>query len=115
VFHLILAGIWLTGAIVVFAVQYTQGENAPFFVPLFGQRVSAAWIMLVLMLYNLAHWYVRQSVLAERQAMRAALEREMRESRRPPTEGGKEPDPNLRFTDDPPPSRSITDQPPPPN
>jgi hypothetical protein len=115
VFNLILAAIWLAGAVVVFVLQALQGEDAPLFVNLFGQRFSVAWFMLVLTLYNLAHWWARRAALAERRALRAAWEREqLHNARRAPAEGGKEPDPNFRFTDEPP-APSVPDQPPAPN
>jgi hypothetical protein len=103
VLHLFLAVIWLAGAIVVFAFQALYGENASGYIPWFRPyRVSIAWVMLVLMLYSLAYWYAQRSIRAQRQAMRDASERQLREAMRPPTEGGKEPDLNFRFTDDPP-------------
>ena len=111
-FNLVLAALWLAGAAAVGLWQAAGGDGL--YIDLLGERVSAAWLMLVMGAFNLVRWYAVRAQRAERRARRQAEEERRRAAaRRVPPEGGREPDPTFAFTDEPPPvRRPPAEQPP---
>ncbi len=106
-----LALLWLIAAIVLLAYEHYLGDTR-FRFRMGNISFSAAWLMLLLTLYNFARWWSDRSYRAERRAERVRRENLEWRSRFPEPAGP--PDPNFNFTDGPPPApeRGITDQPP---
>jgi hypothetical protein len=110
--NLFLALIWLIGAVVLLAYEHYLGES-PFRIRAGDTNFSAAWLMLVLGIYNLVRWWSLRSYRMEQRAQELAQAKREWERRRRSSEPAGPPDPNFNFTDQPPPSnRGITDQPP---
>ena len=108
--NLVLAFVWLIGAVVLLAYEYFTGRVG---LRILGTNLSASWLLLVLALYNFARWWGARSYRQQQQALRiaeAAREREQR--RREPAQY----DPTFDFTAQPPPPAypHVTDRPPSP-
>jgi hypothetical protein len=93
--YLILAAVWLLGAIAVFSYEWRTGDVRWRFL---GGSVSSAWVMVVFALYNVAQWWARRAQRAEQEAMRLAYEERLRQAR-PRERPAAEPDPTFDFTD----------------
>jgi hypothetical protein len=111
--NLFLALFWLLCAVVLFAYEQFIGQ-ATFRIRLGDGNLSAAWLLLVLGVYNLVRWWAGRSYRAEQRALEIERANREWERRRRPTEPSTPLDPNFNFTDEPapPPNRNITDQPP---
>jgi hypothetical protein len=109
--NLFLALFWLICAVMLLVYEHYFGP-ARYRMPLVN--LSWAWLMFLMVLYNLHRWHWLRSYRAKQRAAEIARANEEREQRRPSTAITKAPDPNFNFTDEPsPPShRGITDQPP---
>jgi hypothetical protein len=93
---LILALAWLLGAVVLFAYEQFTGDMR---FRIRGTDLSAAWLLLVLGLYNLARWWSLRRARADQQALRSEqVHRRPAPFREPRNEP---PDPNFNFTDEP--------------
>jgi hypothetical protein len=105
--NLVLALLWLAGAVYVFWSDYVAGGPQW---RIRGTNVSFGWLLLVMTAYNLVRWYF---IRAARRA-RAAEEKALWLRRAPPRRRPDlPPDPNFQFTDEPPPPPGpITDRPP---
>jgi hypothetical protein len=112
--NLVLALIWLVGAIVAFAYPYFTGQPVPL-IPLGDTRVSIGWLLLALSLYNWVRWWSIRAYRADQRAQQLAhASRHRLEHWRERREPSGELDPNFDFSDQPPapPNRNVTDQPP---
>ena len=111
--NLFLALIWLVCAVVLLAYEHYIGETR-FRLHMGDTSFSAAWLMLVLAVYNLVRWWSSRSYRAEQRAAELAQAKREWERHRRHSEPAGPPDPNFNFTDQPPtsPERGITDQPP---
>ncbi len=106
--NLILALLWLMGAVAVFGYEYHTGSKAAH---IRGTDLSIGWLLLVLGAYNLARWWSTRSYRAEQRSLRMAQANRYRAVH--PEHRDQPPDPNFNFTDEPPPAnRGITDRPP---
>ena len=111
--NLFLALFWLVCAAVLLAYEHFIGGGR-FRIRIGGESFSAAWLMLVLAVYNMVRWWSSRAHREEQRKLEIArAEREWRQRHRPATPSGP-PDPNFNFSDEPPPqpNRGITDQPP---
>lgn len=108
--NLILGLLAVFGAIALLTYQTVTGDRR-FMIR--NTNISAAWLLLVLSLYNFARWWSAHSYRKEQQRVRedqAVRLRKIRDHDRPP------PDPTFDFTDEPPapaPNQGITNQEPP--
>jgi hypothetical protein len=111
--NLFLALFWSLCAVVLFAYEQFIGA-ATFRIRVGGSSFSAAWLMLVLALYNVARWRSNRSYRAEQRAIEIARANREWERRREHRQPAEPPDPNFNFTDQPTPAPNpqITDQPP---
>jgi hypothetical protein len=109
--NLFLALFWLICAVMLLAYEYHFGP-ARYRMPLVN--CSWAWMLFLMVLYNLHRWHWLRSYRAKQRAAEIARANEAREQRHPSTAITKTPDPNFNFTDEPPPPshRGISDQPP---
>lgn len=107
--NLFLALFWLICAVMLLVYEHHVGPTR---FRLWG--FSYAWLMLLLVLYNLHRWWWMRSYRAKQRAAEIARAHEEWERRRHSTAPTKTPDPNFHFTDEPPPPspRGITDRPP---
>jgi hypothetical protein len=111
--NLFLALFWLSCAVML--VVYEQSVGPTRFRLWVGRHsFSYAWLMFLLVLYNLHRWQWMRSYRAKQRADEIARANEKWQQRRHSTDPTKTPDPNFNFTDEPPPpsNRGITDQPP---
>jgi hypothetical protein len=110
--NLVLAFLWLIGAVVLLAYEYFTGRV---WLRILGTNLSASWLLIVLALYNFARWWGTRSYRKQQQALRiadAARERELRRREQPAPY-----DPTFDFTAQAPPPANphVTDRPPPPD
>jgi hypothetical protein len=107
--NLILALVWLLGALGVFGYEYYTGGKVAI---IRGTDLSIGWLLLALAAYNLARWWSTRSWRADQRALQMSQANRYRavhhEHRDQP------PDPNFNFTDQPSPpaNRNLTDRPP---
>lgn len=110
--NLFLALFWLICAVMLLVYEQTVGPTR-FRMHIARHDFSWAWLMLLLVLYNLKRWWQTRSYRAKRRAEAIARANEERERRRRSTTSSGTPDPNFNFTDEPPPpsNRGVTDRP----
>jgi hypothetical protein len=111
--NLFLALFWLICAVMLLAYEQTVGPTS-FRLWVGGYHFSYAWLMFLLVLYNLHRWRWMRSYRAKQRAAEAARALEEQQRRHRSITPAATPDPNFNFTDEPPASshRGITDQPP---
>ncbi|HEY7329766.1 MAG TPA: hypothetical protein VH592_19180 [Gemmataceae bacterium] len=111
--NLFLALFWLICAVMLLVYEHHFGPAA-YRMRLGGYNLSWAWLLFLMVFFNLHRWRRMRFYRARQRAAEIARANEEREQRRPSTAIAKTPDPNFNFTDEPPaPSnRGITDQPP---
>jgi hypothetical protein len=110
--NLFLALFWLICAVMLLAYEHYVGPTR-FRLWLGRQDYSYAWLMFLLVLYNLHRWHWIRSYRAKQRAAEIARALAEQERHHHSTTTAKTPDPNFNFTDEPPPPpRGITDQPP---
>lgn len=93
--NLILGILWLGGAVGLFAYEYFTGVMK---YRIRGLDISAAWLLLVLALYNFARWYSYRMAAKEAEAMRYVDEARLRQAQR---RERSDPDPTFDFSDPP--------------
>jgi hypothetical protein len=107
--NLFLALAWLSLAVTALAWQWFTGDRRWYF-SLGNYQISYAYVMFLLVAYNLSRWWSVRSARWQRrqQEMEEALRQ--RQARRKTRE--EPPNPELNFTDAPPPAPpNITDRP----
>ncbi len=111
--NLFLALFWLICAVMLLVYEHTVGPTN-FRMRVAGSNFSWAWLMLLLVLYNLQRWWRIRSYRAKQRALTLARNYQDSKGQRHSTVPSGTPGPNFDFTDEPPaPSdRDITDQPP---
>jgi hypothetical protein len=95
--NLVLGILWLLGAVALFGYEAATGEH-PLRIRVLND-ISAAWILLLLALWNFARWYSTRIGRADQEAMRIVHEARLRQSRH--RERPVEPDPTFDFTNQP--------------
>jgi hypothetical protein len=111
--NLFLALFWSICAVMLLVYEHTVGPSN-FRMRVAGHNFSWAWLMLLLVLYNLQRWWRIRSYRAKQRALAFARNyQESKGQRRSATPAGV-PGPNFNFTNEPPASsdRGIKDQPP---
>jgi hypothetical protein len=111
--NLFLALFWLICAVMLLVYEQTVGPTN-FRMHIAGFNLSWAWLMLLLVLYNLHRWRRIRSYRAKQRALVFARDYEHSKRPRHSTIPTATPDPNFNFTNEPPAAsdRGITDQPP---
>jgi hypothetical protein len=111
--NLFLALFWLICAVMLLVYEQTVGPTN-FRMRVAGYNFSWAWLMLLLVLYNLQRWWRIRSYRAKQRALTFARNYQESKGQRQSVPPAGTADPNLNFTDEPPSStyRDITDQPP---
>ena len=111
--NLFLALFWLICAALLLAYEHFVGATR-IRLHVRGYSFSYAWLMLVLVLYNLKRWRYERNHRAKQRLLEVARARSEWDRRRRSTTPFSPPDPNFNFTEEsPPPSnRGIIDQPP---
>jgi hypothetical protein len=104
--NLFLALAWLSLAITVLAWQSLTGD-ARWYFPLGAYRISYAYIMFLLVAFNLSRWWGVRSARRQRRQLEVAEVLRQRKTRRKKSE--EPPNPELKFTDEAPPD--VTDRP----
>jgi hypothetical protein len=98
--NLLLALFWFLLGVAILVWHGTTDDQA-LRLPFGGRHISAGWLAMALVVYNLARWWSVRSAGLQRQAAREAEARQReRDARRHEPIG--EPDPNFDFTDRPP-------------
>ncbi len=108
--NLFLALFWLICAVMLLVYEHTIGPTRF----RLWHNFSYAWLMFLLVLYNLHRWRWMRSYRAKQRAAEVARALEEQKRRHHSTTPAKTPNPNFNFTDEPPATsnRGITDQPP---
>jgi hypothetical protein len=110
--NLFLALFWLICAVMLLVYEQTVGPTN-FRMHIAGRDFSWAWLMLLLVLYNLRRWWRIRSYRAKQRALTFARDFEQSKRPRHSTASAGSPDPNFNFTNEPSPAsdRGITDRP----
>jgi hypothetical protein len=99
--NLFLALFWLICAVMLLAYEQTVGPTR-FRLGTENHNVSYAWLMFLLVLYNLHRWRWMRSYRAKQRAAEVARALAEQQRRHHSTTPATTPDPNFNFTDEPP-------------
>jgi hypothetical protein len=102
IMNLFLALFWLICAVMLLVYEQMVGPTR-FRMDIAGHHFSWAWLMLLLVLYNLKRWWQIHSERVRRRAAATARANEERERLRHSKILAETPDPNFHFFDEPPP------------
>jgi hypothetical protein len=101
--NLFMAVVWLVIGVGLLTWQYLHPENHDMTIR--GTGISFGWLPFLLVLYNLARWFIDRSNFRGGR-VREELDRRDRPPSTPePQRPAVTPDPNFNFTDEPPPPR----------
>lgn len=99
-YSLFMALFWLVvGALVICYHQFV--DNAAFGTNIFGTGLSAGWLAIVLVIYNLIRWNNNRSKDSPDQAAYKTMMEERRRRNREGRHDDQPPDPNFNFSDRP--------------